>query len=196
MPTSLDTLHPEPVSPAKFAHYVIRTDDLELSRAWYLTVLSATITFENEMCSFMTYDDEHHRVGIIQMPGLTKSDATAAGVEHVAFTYGELSELLATYLRLKKEDIIPYWPVIHGPTVSIYYRDPSGVKVELQYDVFKTKTDVDAFFASGQYDENFVGITFDPDEMVERFNSGVPVSELIKRPQLPAGMTPWDMVPA
>ena len=75
-------------------------------------------------------------------------------------------QLLATYLRLKAQGIVPFWPIIHGPTVSLYYRDPNGVKVELQYDVFRTAEEVDAFFAAGNYVENFMGVIFDPDDMV------------------------------
>jgi len=193
---NLTRLHPGPLSPAKLAHFVIRTNQLQKTRDWYRSVLNATIVFENEMCSFMTYDEEHHRVGVIRLPQLAAADPHAVGVEHIAFTYRELSELLATFARLRTLDIGPYWSVIHGPTVSIYYKDPNAVKVELQYDVFRTSDEIAAYFAAGHHEENFVGITFDPEEMIQRFNRGVPVSDLIRRPPLPAGKTPWDMLPA
>jgi hypothetical protein len=75
----------------------------------------------------------------------------------------------------------------------MYYRDPNGVKVELQYDVFKTVEEVDAFFSAGNYVENFMGVIFDPDEMVARFEAGEPLSSLTTRPALPQGVGPWDM---
>ncbi len=191
---SLDKLHPHPVSPAKLAHIVLRSAHYEATRDFYLKVLNAELAFENEFVCFLRYDDEHHRIGIINAPDATPLDTrSGGGVEHVAFTFDTLGALLATYRRLKALDIEPFWPIIHGPTVSLYYRDPNGVKVELQYDVFKTSAEVDAFFARGNYLENFMGVIFDPEEMARRFEAGEPLEEITRRPPLPPGLGPWDM---
>lgn len=190
---SLARLHPTPIRPSKFAHCVLRSACYERSRDWYLTVLDAEIAFENEFVCFLRYDDEHHRIGIINAPDASTLGQDRAGVEHIAFTFKTLGELLATYLRLKSAGIVPFWPIIHGPTVSMYYRDPDGVKVELQYDVFDTVEEVDAFFSKGSYVENFMGVIFDPDDLVVRFEAGEPLRELTKRPPLPPGAGPWDM---
>src|SRR5258705_12363719 len=186
-------LLPASCRPNKLAHVVLRTSRFHETRDWYLTVLSAEVAFENDDVAFLRYDDEHHRIGIINAPDASSLDKRSAGVEHVSFTFDKLEELLATYLRLKQLDIVPFWPIIHGPTVSLYYRDPNGVKVELQYDVFRTPEEVDAFFAAGNYLENFIGGIFDPDEMIRRFESGEPLESLTKRPPLPPGLGPWDM---
>jgi len=37
-------------------------------RDWYLKVPDAHAVFENEMLCFMTFDDEHHRLAIAQLP--------------------------------------------------------------------------------------------------------------------------------
>jgi catechol 2,3-dioxygenase-like lactoylglutathione lyase family enzyme len=179
--------------PSKLAHIVIQTAQFEAARRWYLTVLNAEVAFENEPVCFLTYYDGHHRVGLINVPQATPLDKSAAGVEHISFTFDELGELLATYLRLKAVGIEPFWPIIHGPTVSMYYRDPDGVKVELQYDVLRTPEAVNAFFAAGNYVENFMGVIFDPDDMVARFEAGEPLESLTRRPPLPPGLGPWDM---
>lgn len=190
---NLDALYPKPMAPAKLAHVVIRTPKFADSCAWWSTVLNAAPSYENEQLSFMTYDDEHHRIGIINMPQLKEQDMGNAGAEHIAFTYAELGQLLATYRRLKRQGIEPFWCINHGPTISMYYRDPDGTKVELQYDVFPSPEAVTEFFASGAYEENFMGIVFDPDRMVEEFEAGKALEEITKRPKLPEGMTPWDM---
>ena len=190
---ALERTYPTPVKPRKLAHVVIRTSRYRESLNWWATVLDASPSYENDQLSFMTYDDEHHRIGIINMPNLTEQSPTTAGVEHVAFTFEELGELLATHKRLKGEGIVPFWTINHGPTISMYYRDPDRNKVELQYDVFKTKEDVDAFFSSGAYEENFMGIIFDAGKMVADYEAGVPVETLVKRPALPLGIGPWDM---
>jgi len=181
-------------SPAKLSHIVIRTGNLARVKKWYLTLLAAHVSFENEMVCFMTYDDEHHRIGMVQLPGIS-SEAPAAllpGLDHVSFTYGDLGQLLATYRRLKKDGIEPFWTINHGPTISMYYRDPDGNKAELQVDVFSTGEEVNAFLEQ-EYPENFMGIIFDPEDMIRKYEAGVPILELYRRPKLPKGMTPWDM---
>lgn len=140
----------------------------------------------------MTYDDEHHRIGIINMPHLGEQDMSKAGPEHIAFTYDELGQLLATYRRLKREGIEPFWTINHGPTISMYYRDPDGTKVELQYDVFDV-AGTEAFFATGAYEENFMGIIVEPEDMIAAFEAGDPIEKITERGPLPEGMTPWDM---
>jgi catechol 2,3-dioxygenase-like lactoylglutathione lyase family enzyme len=192
-PRNLEALHPHPVAPSKLAHVVIRTSRYGASRAWYATVLAAAPAYENEQLCFMTYDDEHHRVGIINMPQLGDISPALNGVEHFAFTYERLDQLLATYRRLKREGIEPFWTINHGPTISFYYRDPDGNKIELQYDVFRTPAEVDEFFASGAYEENFMGIIVDAEQMARDFEAGAKLDTLTRRPPLPAGMTPWDM---
>lgn len=180
------------ICPAKFGHVVLRTTDLPRLRDWYLMVLQARIAYRNEQVSFLTYDEEHHRVGIVQLPGLATSTAPSPGLEHASFTYAGLGELLATYRRLKAAGIEPFWTINHGPTISMYYRDPDGNKVELQVDVFATAGEANVFL-DRHYPENFMGIIFDPEEMIRKFEAGVPLADLYARPRLPAGMTPWDM---
>jgi catechol 2,3-dioxygenase-like lactoylglutathione lyase family enzyme len=189
----LESLHPRPVPPAKLAHVVIRTSRFDESRRWYSTVLAAAPAYENEQLCFMTYDDEHHRVGIINMPQLGEISPALNGVEHFAFTFDGFGELLATYRRLRREGIEPFWTINHGPTISFYYRDPDGNKIELQYDVLRTPAEVNAFFDSGAYEENFMGIIVDADRLAQGYEDGVPLEQLVARPPLPPGMTPWDM---
>ena len=46
---------------------------------------------------------------------------------------------------------------------------------------------------SGAYEENFMGIIIDADRLAQDYEDGVPLEQLVKRPPLPPGMTPWDM---
>jgi catechol 2,3-dioxygenase-like lactoylglutathione lyase family enzyme len=180
--------------PTKLAHLVLRTPRFAEMKQFYKTILHAHPAFENDQVCFMTYDDEHHRIGLINWPQLAPADATRAGLEHVAFTFADLPALLAAYRCNKAEGIEPFWSINHGPTISLYYRDPDGNKVEFQHDVFPDAASLDAFFASGAYEENFIGIIFDPEKLIADYEAGVPIEELTARPKLPAGMSPWDMV--
>jgi catechol 2,3-dioxygenase-like lactoylglutathione lyase family enzyme len=184
---------PSRVRPVKFAHAVLTTPNLRRARDWYLEVLDGHVSYENEMVCFLSYDDEHHRIGLVGIPGLVERPPNSWGLDHLAFTYPTLGALLAHYTFLKSKGVLPYWPINHGPTVSFYYRDPDGNKVEMQYDVFAKLEDLDAFFAAGNYNENFMGIIVDPEDLVARYEAGEPVENLVRRPKLPPGKTPWDM---
>ena len=182
------------LSPYKLAHVVFLTDQIGAMRDWYATVLNATVAFENEMLCFVSYDDEHHRLGFIRADGMLPLPAGPARIlEHSSFTYHDLGELFGTYLRLRNLGIEPFWCINHGPTTSLYYKDPDGHKVELQVDNM-TNDEVDAFFAAGNYTENPIGVIFEPDDWIRRYLAGEPVKQLTIRPKLPDGVKPWDMV--
>ena len=169
------------VAPAKFDHVVFRTRQKGAMVAWWTTVLQARVQHENPILAFLTYDDEHHRIALVNLPGLTDPSAEAAGLSHLAYTYASLGDLLDTYVRLKADGVIPEWTVNHGPTTSMYYRDPDGNQVELQVDNFPSVEELHAWFRSGAFARNPVGVEYDPDDLVRRFNSGVPVAELVAR---------------
>jgi catechol-2,3-dioxygenase len=172
--------HRTPITPTKFAHFVLRTSRFEEMKRWYMTVLGAHIQHANDMLAFLTYDDEHHRLALINIPGLADRKG-AAGLDHVAYTYADLGELVATYKRLKADGILPVWTINHGPTTSLYYADPDGNRVELQIDNFASLEALNGWFHSGEFERNPIGVTFDPDKLVEKFEGGVPADELIRQ---------------
>ena len=182
------------VAPAHLAHFVRKTSRFGEMVEWYQRVLEAEIAYSNEMLAFLTYDDEHHRVAIIAIPGLVEPPPNAWGTDHIAFTYASLDDLLHTYKRLKKNGIEPYWAINHGPTTSLYYKDPDGNSIETQIDNFATVQEADAWLRGGEFEENSIGVIFDVDELVARHEAGVPFSELVERPGLPEGKTPFDML--
>ena len=185
--------YPDRVRPSKLAHAVLTTPNLLRARGWYLNALAAKVAFENDKVCFMTYDNEHHRIGLIALPKLVERPPNSWGLEHLAFSYPTLGALLSQFRYLSSQGITPYWAINHGPTISFYYRDPDGNKIEMDYDVFPTVAEVDAFFAAGNYEENFMGIIIDPEELIAKYEAGVPLSELVHRPKLPPGKSPWDM---
>lgn len=169
-----------PISPAKFAHAVLRTTRLREMVEWYTTVLGAKVMYENQFLAFMTYDDEHHRIAIAAFPGIVERAPHSAGLDHLAYTYNELGDLLATYERLKARGITPIVNINHGITTSMYYRDPDGNKVELQVDNYESAEAMQAFFSTAAFAKNPIGVNFDPDEMVRRHRAGASKAELTK----------------
>ena len=181
------------IAPEKFAHVVLKTARFGAVIDWYATVLQARVAFRNDFIAFLTYDDEHHRVAVINTPNSPAPDDAAAGVHHIAFTYTGLGELLATYRRLMAAGIEPARCINHGPTTSMYYRDPDGLRVELQIDNFATMDEAHAYFTGPDFAENPIGVIFDPERLIRDYEAGVPFDDLVRRPPLPPGTTPMDM---
>ena len=166
-------------APARLAHFVLRTSDIDRLAGWYCTVLEAKVVHENKMISFATFDDEHHRIAFLDRGFEKNPDPESNGVDHVAFTYESLGDLLSTYVRLRDEGILPERTINHGMTTSMYYKDPDGNRIELQVENFDDPKEGLAFMNGPGFEKNPIGVLFDADELVERFEAGVPVSELV-----------------
>jgi len=108
-------------------------------------------------------------------------------MNHMAFTFDTLDELLAQYQRLAAQGIRPAVPVQHGVTTSLYYRDPDGNFVELQIDNFATPDDATAFLQGPEFEVDSWGPQFDVDLMIEARANGVGVDELTSRAWVLAG---------
>lgn len=170
------------VVPTKLAHIVLRTKKYEEAIEWWKTLLLAREAFRNDLVCFMTYDDEHHRLAVIRLPdGAPEAPQGSVGVDHVAFTYASLGDLLFTHRRLRARGVEPYWCINHGPTTSMYYRDPDGNQVELQIDNFPDAESVQEWLQSGTFAKNPIGVVFDPDKLLQKYLEGVPESELIQQ---------------
>ena len=177
-----------PLRPSRFSHIVLRTRRFEEMARWYKTVLHAEALFEIPNGAFLTYDDEHHRVLIIQDPripapaeGETRQPAPE-GVAHWAYLFDSLSDLMTTYARLRDEEgIRPTYCTNHGFQFSLYYHDPDGNEVELGCDNFATREEMNAWFAEGHFAKNFFGYMFDPEDAYKWHREGVPDAEIFER---------------
>ena len=176
---------PPPVRPSRFSHLVLQSPKFEEMTAWYKTFLSAKPMFENAVVCFLSYDDEHHRLMIGNNPSLKPRDPDTAGVVHFAYAVETLEDLVNQYERLEAAGIVPETCVNHGFTTSLYYRDPDGNEAEYQVDNYKTREALDAWFATGAFDENFFGFKFDPKHMVKLFREGVPEEQILTKELYP-----------
>ena len=140
-------------------------------------LLNARIAHASPVITFLRYDDEHHRIAILQTSDVLPKPANQlhAGMDHIAFTYSNLTELAKTYKALKSPPgtkgangqpipaIEPIWCVNHGPTTSMYFRDPDMNKIELQVDNFDTAEGADEFMSGEHFGINPIGTDFDPE---------------------------------
>ncbi|OQV08539.1 hypothetical protein CLAIMM_12795 [Cladophialophora immunda] len=176
-------------SPNYFAHVVLQTNNLKPMVDHYKKFLNAHASYENEFASFLTYDEEHHRIAIIQVPALAPKDPKRTGLHHMAFTYNNLEDFAVAYLQRKANGIEPVWCVNHGPTTSMYYDDPDGNRTEIQIDNFDTSEGSSAFMASPLFDENPIGTDFDPSDLIKRLNDGEDHASIKKRIEIgPRGL--------
>ena len=177
--------------PSKLAHIVLQTNQIAAMRDWYCAALEAEVVHENAQLCFVTYDDEHHRIAFVDPgplaprapahPGRAVDPAEPPGLHHVAFTFSSMGELLDNYVRLKGAGVAPFRCINHGPTTSMYYRDPDGNRVELQIDNFPTAQEGRDWLSTPAFASNPIGVEYDPDQLVARFRAGVPVAELVVR---------------
>src|SRR6266581_7239524 len=85
--------------PSKLAHIVFQTNRIKELRDWYCAVLEGQVIYENPHLSFVSYDDEHHRVAFVDFAPLTARDpqtelmvksSEQPGLHHVAFTFASM----------------------------------------------------------------------------------------------------------
>ena len=158
-------------SPIKFAHVVLKSPRYKEMVAWWVDFLDGAVRHGDDFISFLSYDDEHHRIAIANFPNLEPRSSTAEGVEHFAFTYASLDDLFGQYERMKAKGISPYWTINHGMTLSAYYRDPDGNQVENQVDAMSIH-DAYAFMSGPLFAANPIGIDVNFDELVLRYRAG------------------------
>ena len=174
------------IRPARFVHVVYRTRRFEQMLDWYLKVFDAKIQYRNPMLAFITYDEEHHRFALANMEvidpeGGGKEREGKIGVDHLAYSYASLRDLLENWEQLKALGVEPYWCLHHGITISLYYADPDGNQMEFQVDSYPTPEEANQFMAGPGYDANPIGVEFDPADWLAQLRAGAPESRFLVR---------------
>jgi catechol-2,3-dioxygenase len=158
-------------APIKFAHVVLKTSRYDELVDWWTDFLEATPRLRNPFICFMSYDDEHHRLAIINDPNLEPRSPRSAGLEHFAYTYACIDDLFGQYERMKARGVSPFWTINHGMTLSAYYRDPDGNQVETQVDTMDLAA-AEAIITSAVFAANPIGIDVDFEDLVARRRAG------------------------
>jgi catechol-2,3-dioxygenase len=83
-----------------------------------------------------TNDEQNHRLAFVELSGLIVDPERShhQRLQHFAFEYETLDELLGTYARLKAEGILPVLCTDAGAQTAFYYEDPDHNSVELNVD--------------------------------------------------------------
>ena len=130
-------------------HIGLETRNPERMIDWYskvvgmVTICSTSNVWGSEAvismgAAFASNDRANHRMAIFSIPELKEDTDKHAHVklQHVAFEYATIDDLLNTYTRLKGLSIKPVLMADHGPTIAFYFDDPDGNIVELFVDNF------------------------------------------------------------
>ena len=177
---------PKVLSPTKLAHVVVRTKPLKLRpmTEFYKNFLGAQIAFQSDRAAFLGYDEEHHRIGIIAFDNVASASQPGPGLEHIAFTFDNLQDLVTAYEQRKAHGIRPAIFMNHGPTTSMYYMDPDGNRLEAMVDNFDSHEEATAYLESASFHENPVGVDFDPEDLARRVRSGEGEASIKKREEV------------
>ena len=175
-------------APAYLAHWVVKTARAQEMIEWYGHAFGAHVVHEDAHLAFLTWDHESHRVALVKVPKAVRFAFPFAklrrkiyGVDHLAFTFDSLEVLLTKWEELDAVGITPVWSINHGPTTSLYYQDPDGIRLEFQVENFPTAQETTDYFATEQFADNPIGVNFDPAYLLEQLRAGVPEAELLQR---------------
>ncbi|MGA7329995.1 MAG: VOC family protein, partial [Rhodomicrobium sp.] len=128
----------------KLQHYGMTTSNLDAMLDWYRKVLGMIVNHRSEVrggaqrgpfsaAAFVSNYEVNHRIVFFEMSGLLPDPGKPrhARVQHVAFEYESLDDLLGTYARLKGLGILPALAADQGVQMVLYYTDPDQNIVEL-----------------------------------------------------------------
>ncbi|RFU79240.1 glyoxalase bleomycin resistance dioxygenase [Trichoderma arundinaceum] len=172
------------IPPSRLAHVVLRTSNLKEMSPFYKTFLGGEAQVENDQVCFITYDDEHHRIALVQRQDLNKPPPKSCGLDHIAFGFDDIESLLKAYTQRKENEIKPVWCVHHGLTISMYYKDPDGNTLETFIDAFHDLEKQNAYMTSQDFIENPIGVDFEPEDLLKRLEDGEDKESIYKRPNI------------
>jgi catechol 2,3-dioxygenase len=180
------TVHP------KLQHYGLTTANLDAMIDWYSKVLGMTVNRRLAVpagvrngppvsaMAFISNDEVHHRLVFFEMPGLVvdPDKPRHTRLQHVAFEYETLDDLLGTYARLKGLGILPVMAADEGMQASFYYVDPDQNTVELNVNNYGNEWTATEHMKAGPSDRP---VFVDPDKMIAARQAGASPWEVHER---------------
>lgn len=130
------SINPMPAPALQLSHFGLFVRDIDKIVDFYETVMGFTVTdrgvLNGNRIVFLSRDPrEHHQ--IVFVAG-RDSDRSVKLLNQMSFRLETLSELLVFAKNLAGWDVSDLEPIIHGPSWSLYFRDPEGNRVEVFVD--------------------------------------------------------------
>ena len=164
-------------------HVTLKTTRLQEMIDWYSLVVGLEVTHLSEgNGAWLSNDDANHRMALLVAWEEDPHKLQHAGLHHSAYEYPSMDGLLDTYVRLKEHGILPHACLDHGMTMSLYYADPDGNSLELQYDQFGDWASSKQWMSTApEFADNPIGVPVDPDRFVAEWQAGATMAQLHAR---------------
>jgi catechol 2,3-dioxygenase-like lactoylglutathione lyase family enzyme len=171
----------------RLQHLGMTTGNIDAMLAWYRNVLGMSLVHRTASATggqkdgpvlkaaWVTNDEANHRLAFVELPGLNADPDRAHHhrLQHFAFEYRNLDDLLGTYARLKCQGILPVLCTDAGAQTALYYEDPDHNSVELNVDNYgDCWTSGEHLRNSAEFAKNPMGRYIDPDKMVAAREAG------------------------
>ncbi len=184
------TIHP------RLQHYGLTTAKLDAMLEWYRKVIGVKVNHRSAVpegaqrrapfsaVAFTSNDEVNHRVVFFEVPGVAADPDRSrhARVQHVAFEYQTLDDLLGTYARLKALGILPAFAFEEGFQSAFYYQDPDNNLVELNVNRYGNDwTATEHLQASAALAERPELMPLDPEKMIAARKAGVSAWDVHER---------------
>jgi catechol 2,3-dioxygenase len=189
-------MNTETIIHPRLHHLGLTTGNLEAMVDWYRKVLGMSVVHQTDAAvadqqnvptitaAWVSNDEANHRLAIVQLPGLTADPDRARHhrLQHFAFEYRTIDELLGTYARLKGLGIVPVLCTDGGSQTAFYYEDPDRNSVEINVDNYgDCWTSGEHMRTSPDFARNPMGTDVDPDKMIAARKAGASPWELHER---------------
>ncbi len=126
------------IRPQKVGHVVLKVRNLARAEDFYTRVLGfeAVARLKRPAGVFFTLGDQHHDLALLEVsPEADPPKEDQVGLHHVALKVENLEALKAAWRALKSQGVPIVRAVDHGITLSVYFLDPEGNRLELYCDV-------------------------------------------------------------
>jgi len=179
----------------KLAHYGLLTANLDAMVEWYSKVLGMAVNHRSKIpfiariarqgppfsaFAFVSNDEMDHRIVFFEMSdaAIDPDKRRHTGLQHIAFEYASLDDLLATYVRLKDLGIQMLWAADHGVGTSVYYEDPDRNVVEIFVNNFGSPSKATEYLKAANPGRP---AQIDPEKLLAAFKTGASAWDLHKR---------------
>jgi catechol 2,3-dioxygenase len=188
-------MNTETIVHPRLQHFGLTTANLKAMIDWYRKVLGMTVNHRSAAPAgvqggpplsavWLSNDEVNHRVALAELPGLVvdPDKSRHARLQHVAFEYQTIDDLLGTYARLTVLGILPVLAADQGLQTAFYYADPDQNSVELNVNNYGNEwTATEHIKTSTSFAARPMGTYIDPDKMIAARKAGASPWELHER---------------